>query len=184
MEAWAELGFSNQLPFESVSEMGMNHLERDGHHIALEYRPVYVGENKDLEKIIVVATDISHEVALKEQAKAEQDLVQLAISVMRDRSSFVDYVFEIRRIFALVVSELEKPPIAIDLPNLFRWIHTIKGGLSSYHMNKMARRAHLLEDLLGGCRDSNQGISQGLREESLVSVQDFRQSFEAFIVEN
>lgn len=181
---WVQLGFSNQLPFDSVKDLGPKEFVRNGRYISLQYRPAYREMTGELDKIIIVATDKSEEVALKEKAQVEEELVKLAVNVMRDRSSFVDFVNEIRRIFVVSLDEIAKEPASLNLPALFRWMHTLKGGLANYHMVRLAKSAHAIEDRLTTISRSGGGGLGGPLADIQGMIERLRDEFENFLAEN
>ncbi|MEI6730308.1 MAG: hypothetical protein WCL30_03530, partial [Pseudomonadota bacterium] len=77
-----------------------------GLHIKIDYRP---DSNKDgkLDKIILIATDISEQVTAKSQAEEKQKIFESLERILRDRRAFGVYIHQARD-FIDFVEDLEK----------------------------------------------------------------------------
>ncbi len=147
---WIELTFDDLgiMPFNDIKGLGPASFEKiNSRFIQLDYKPIF-DANKKLEKLICIAADKTQERVLKEQAENEKALVKMVMSILHDRSTFVDFVTETRRMMAEMTKELDKSGAGASLDALFRHMHTIKGGAASFYILTVSRLAHTFESQL------------------------------------
>jgi len=113
-----------------------------GSHIKIDYRP---DSNKDgkIDKIILIATDISEQVAAKNQAEEKQKIFESLERILRDRRAFGVYIHQARDFIDFV--EKEHPE---DWTGVQREVHTLKSGAGMFKLNSLASELHELESVL------------------------------------
>lgn len=149
---WYEMLWSGSLSFSDLAPLAPKSFERDGRYVELAYRPISSEVYPvRLEKVICIASDKTEERQLRERAESEAALVKMVIRVLRDRSGFVDFVFETRRVFSDLFEELEKSEPKMD--SLFRYMHSIKGGAAAFYILNVSEQAHCLENKLVDLKD-------------------------------
>lgn len=122
--------------------------------VQLEYLPVMSGDT--LERILLVATDITPQLE-RERAEAEQlELVALFRIATADPSGLSDGIAELRRLADLLVSRK-------DLMELKRHLHTIKGNAGVMGARRLAALCHTVEDEISELGELTQERAESVR---------------------
>jgi two-component system chemotaxis sensor kinase CheA len=181
VDDWIGMLFEEMLPFEDLVELGPSTYEKDPKRfVQLDYRPIR-RDNNSIENIIVIATDKTEEMALAKKAEEEGDYARMVVTILKDKSSFVDFVAEVRNIFGQLEADLSSDT-APDIGHVFRQMHSLKGGAASFAITRVRDMAHDIEGELDGLRqrDDQKAFLESLptlREK----VQVLRDVFESFL---
>lgn len=148
--AWEDLE-AGWMPLDVIfDQLPRRTLVRD-RHLALRYRPVV--EDGALKLVLVILSDVTHEVHAQRAEDAQKEVMAVFIKVMQDMPAVLEFMAEARTLVARIV-EGEG-----DAVQDRRWIHTLKGNCSMFGIHGMARWLHELEDRMvdqeGTCRPSD-----------------------------
>lgn len=141
---WLEFGWgqvSDQiLPLEVAIDQLPRRMSRQEQHFSLNYHPVIV--DGELERIVVVITDITAEL-LRQRALAEQqEFAALVDQFVRDRRAFHSFWQEA----SALVDEIVAPSTAGEL--LRRNVHTLKGNTRFFGLGRVSALCHELESAM------------------------------------
>jgi two-component system, chemotaxis family, sensor kinase CheA len=172
---WLETLFKELLPFDDAVELGINHTAYgENRYLEIRYRPIYKDEK--LHKVIMIASDKTHERLLEEQARRTKEMVERFIKISKDREGFVDFVRESRKALWHVHGLLSRKELDLDpeINYIFRCFHTIKGNSGMYRLNEIQSSAHEIESALSQYRD---GSKKGFKNlvpviKSMILVMD------------
>lgn len=161
---WRLAVFAEMMDFDDLVPLAPSEfLHTEDKSISLSYNPMRDGDgdgngNGKMAGVVLVATDRTREVEALREAARERELVRRVVQVARNRESFRRFIGDARSLlrelrmasgsgFKLELEhELERE---LELQELARRLHTLKGGSSSFGLVDVARAAHRLEDLLG-----------------------------------
>ncbi|MDX2471486.1 MAG: 7TM diverse intracellular signaling domain-containing protein [SAR324 cluster bacterium] len=137
--------------------------------LSVEFK-VIPGETAADTKIMVILTDITKEVALAEQLRADEERQAIVVKVATDKNGFLQFLRELEELFASIQNSLIGPIEEFNIDSVMRCYHTIKGGCASYGMVKVAKVAHEIENILApvakGTQTIDQEILQVLRKDT------------------
>lgn len=129
----------DMLPWEMCLEQMPSELVNDGRHYHLAYRGV-VNQGDELEGALLIATDITEELARQKREAAQQEMLGVLSHLAEDRSGFVEFMEEVTR---LVNHTRERQDMGVT--ELMRTVHTIKGNCNLFGVSLVANAAHELE---------------------------------------
>lgn len=181
VQSWIELVFQEVMPFEDLAPLGPHLFVKDGLSLRLEYRLIRDQDSKPL-TILCLATDVSREVALQNEAEEERQKARMILNALRDKAGFQEFISEAKTQLQALNQEIISPDPQIE--NLFRNMHTLKGLFASYHIVNLSQKAHELESDLDQLRGEN---STHLSERNEFLKQQFKklkQNFDDFITQN
>jgi two-component system chemotaxis sensor kinase CheA len=183
---WIFTMFENMLPFEDLAVLGPQRMPpSDDMHIKLRFVPLRNKNVETLDAIVVMATDNTLIDEAKEAAEQERNYAMMIVNILKRRKEMTQFVFDTQRL----IEELRKTlsdQYGFNIQTVFRCLHTIKGGASSFSIHELSTACHQAEQIL-------QEISQeGLAKESLFHLneqfsnlkyqfQNFLKSNEAFL---
>lgn len=186
IQRWVDLMFEESfLDFDSLAAIGPSEFRKvDDRFIKLEYRPIFHEGTEKVMKVICIASDKTEEEMFKQLAEKEKATVNLVISALDDRGAFIDFVKEGKRIISDLKKHLNEDEEKIDVDYLFRYLHTIKGGCSSFHFLEVALIAHEVENFiveLKGKPREELIKSVGMLKEKTIEIET---SFEGTLAEH
>lgn len=181
INSWLELVFDLAMPFEDLAPLGPQSFEKNGKVIRLEYRAIVDSQGKP-ETLLCLATDISRERKLQDEAAQEKERARMILGIFRDRAGFAEFVDESRQQLNFFQQEINRSNANIEA--LFRSMHTLKGLFASFHIQNLARMAHSIENSLDQLRREGQFQFQSKLEILNSSSTQLSQSFEEFLLEN
>lgn len=111
-----------------------------GAHIDISYKPDLTRGGK-VDRVVVVATDITEQVRAKELADARKGFFEAIERISHDRQTFCSYM----RRTSDCVKELGLSGQYMTLEVLLREIHTLKGGAGMFRLNSLVKKFHELE---------------------------------------
>jgi two-component system chemotaxis sensor kinase CheA len=139
--AWLKAGWDQLneqvLPLEVAIEQLPKRMSRQEQQFSLNYHPVIV--DGELERIVVVITDITAEL-LRQRALAEQqEFAALVDQFVRDRRAFHSFWQEA----SALMDEIVAPGAAAEV--LRRNVHTLKGNTRFFGLSRVSGLCHDLE---------------------------------------
>lgn len=145
---WMQTLFMEMLPFEDLSPLGPPSYPHSlGRNIALEYHPLRSAEGT-MEGVVVVASDITSLVEAQRQAETEKQHAKLIINMIKGKREIRRFIQEAQSMMAEIREEVTNDNETVDRENLFRHLHTLKGGAALFSVKKVAERAHEAENIL------------------------------------
>ena len=103
--------------------------------------PIYKKDNKEIEKIICIASDITNEKRLEEKASKEKLEVQMFLKILEQPVYFLNLIEDAKDSF-----DLMKKSDVMDVDLIFRNIHNLKANFSRFHVNILTQQLHKLEE--------------------------------------
>jgi len=107
-----------------------------GRKIALSYRPMYKNA-LDIRAILVIASDVTHEIAVQEAIHAQEIRAMRILRLVRDRQGFRRFVDSLKGLAALL-GDSTPATLRHDL-------HTLKGNARFFYLDEVATALHDLE---------------------------------------
>ena len=138
---WREAVFDQLLDFEDMVPLAPNHMKNaDGLELHFDYYPMWDANNR-LQGIVIVATDQTREVKALAKAAEERELVGKVTQVARNRDAFRLFNAEAKRLLLGL-----QTPDGLDMEDITRRLHTLKGGAASFSLMAVADACHELEN--------------------------------------
>ena len=163
------------LPFESATAQMPARLERGARTLDLEWKPVH--KRGGLDRILVVARDVSQIVEAERAEREMRELRTMTGCLLRDRSGFRDAIDEVRALLDVITS-------GERLDVVRRALHTLKGNAAMFGMQRLSERCHQVEDEVA----ANSAVptiesTEMLRHELDASLQRLQEVFGADFLE-
>jgi two-component system chemotaxis sensor kinase CheA len=141
---WLHFGWeqvsSQILPLEVAIDQLPRRMSRQEQHFSLNYHPVIV--DGELERIVVVITDITAEL-LRQRALAEQqEFAALVDQFVRDRRAFHSFWQEASALVGEIVASSTSGEV------LRRNVHTLKGNTRFFGLGRVSALCHELESAM------------------------------------
>ncbi len=174
-QKWMLTVFAEMLPFEDLSPLAPPTFQHSGgKHIKLEYYPLRPNEGTGMDGIVVVATDISELIQAQTEAETERAHAKMIVSLIQQKRHVVSFLQESESLLSeLKTSFKDEKNTSSD--DIFRILHTLKGGAASFSIKPMADQAHLAESLLSEWKqDPTSEKFLKLKETSLLIDQHYR----------
>jgi two-component system, chemotaxis family, sensor kinase CheA len=146
-QKWLMTVFAEMLPFEDLSPLApQTFAHSEGRHIQLEYYPLKTNEGT-IEGVVVVATDVTNLVEARREAEVERAYAKMIVNLVKNKRQVAGFLREAQDLLAGLKSELQKNE-SLDPDTTFRFLHTLKGGASSFSIKSMADICHEAETTL------------------------------------
>lgn len=146
-QKWMLTVFAEMLPFEDLAPLAPQKFPHSqGAEIQLEYYPLR-GNEGPLDGVVVVATDITKLVEAQREAETERAHAKMILSLIQHKRQVLSFVQESESLLQELKSEFQNGEF-VDAENLFRCLHTLKGGAASFSIKPMTDQAHQSESLL------------------------------------
>lgn len=144
---WMFTVFSEMLPFEDLAPLGPDrYLHSKKLDISLAYLPLR-NEDSQIESIVVMATDITDLVEAQKTAEYEKSRASMILNLFQKKKEISRFLNESQEMISYLMNEIKKEISQWDLENIFRMLHTLKGGAAIYSVQSMATTAHLAENI-------------------------------------
>ena len=151
-ESWREAIFEELLDFEDMVPLSpVRNRKQGGLEVEVSYNPLRGADGK-LQGVVLVATDKTQEMAAVRKAEREREVVNKVTQVARNREAFRLFVGEARRLLKTFLA-----PASLDLEDVARQLHTLKGGAASFSIMSVAHSCHELEDELRALPQNGEG---------------------------
>jgi two-component system chemotaxis sensor kinase CheA len=125
------------MPAELTLDQLPRRLEAAGKSLALAYTPIRKGE--EIEKLLVVVTDITAQLASERLEIEQREQAQLVDRLLRDRGALVEFLDE-----ATGQVDVACAPSS-DLVDVRRALHTLKGNAAFFGIGGLSDLCHRLE---------------------------------------
>lgn len=135
--------FDNHMPFEDLILLSPQSLKTsNGMSLKLSYSPVF-SEDEKLEKVVVVSTDITQEVAAREEARSKEAYVNLIFEMFTHRNHIVSLFQFIRQQANAFLNGK-----CIQKKEFLHFLHTVKGNAGVFSMTELRDYVHDCEERL------------------------------------
>jgi two-component system chemotaxis sensor kinase CheA len=145
---WMTTVFDELLPFPdlvALAPQSFSHTQ--GHAISLEYFPLRSDQGK-IDGVVVVASDITSLVEAQKQAAVDREYAQMIIKLVKNKKEISRFIREAQSLLNHLKTSLKKPTDGWSREELYRILHTVKGGSASFSVSKTAELCHQAEQLL------------------------------------
>lgn len=137
---------------EVLMNMLPMHLDGNGRLVELEYRLIEPDPNGGSRYMLVIVDDRTENARQETRLNLENTRLSMAVSVLTNRVAFFELLDEYRTYFSLLAESWKEPPkhpreVMYDL---YRNVHTFKGGFSRFGLKKTAEHLSQFEELLSG----------------------------------
>lgn len=148
---WTTTLFADMLPFEDLAPLGpAQYPHSQGKHIQLEYFPL-MGE-AGITGVITVATDITNLVQAQKEAAYEREKAKMVMNLVQRKESFLRFTQDTNPLLAELKKIMPTPYTSWDLDEVFRLLHTLKGGFGVFNVFEAAQVTHEAEEILSEMR--------------------------------
>ncbi len=145
---WMATCFQEMLPFQDLAPLAPpSYPHSQNKVIQLEYFPLRDEHNK-IEGIVVVASDITSLVEAKKQADLEKEHSLMIIKLVKNKKEISGFIRESQNLLMALKKSLLKPVEEWGRDELYRILHTIKGGSASFSVQQTAQLCHQGEQIL------------------------------------
>lgn len=156
---WVEVLFSGKGTFEDLAQLyPLFQANSKNLTIALDYRPLF-NSKEEITHIVLIATDRTSEMKAKAAADKEQAFSKMISNLLRNRTQFSRFLIEADK----MIKEVAGGPS----PEIFRTLHTLKGGAATFSIAPLTQLAHAAESDLANTpnKDKAREIAYRLRQE-------------------
>jgi len=179
---WSQTLFLELLPFKDLAPLGPTHFAHsEKRSIQLSYYPLR-GDAEKILGIVVVATDVTALVQAQRQAQKEKAYAQLVLKLTHNKKQFGMFYREAHD----WLLQIRNASINFDQSQdeLFRALHTLKGGAASFSLLGVAEACHEAETILA-CDQLSIIEKQQSLSKMLVALEqefsNFKTEFEDFL---
>lgn len=137
---WDQL-IENTLPMELNLQQMPQRMMAGNTTYAFAYTPIQDGE--EVNGALVTVSDMTNEVAAQRVMASQKEFAQVLDRAIQDRTGFVEFVTEVGHLIGQITSQR-----FIDLNDLLRALHTVKGNCSLFGVESVAELAHQLESAI------------------------------------
>lgn len=173
LKKWIQTLFADMLPFADLAVLGPEKYPHSaGNHIKLEYFPLM--NEAGMDGVVVVASDITSLVEAQREAEHERENARLILNLLNKRQQISRFVRETQVMIKDMQLHLAQDLSAWDPEEIFRYLHTIKGGSASFNVARAAHAAHEAENRLSRYKeDPTPRAAVELREQCTAVVGEF-----------
>lgn len=185
-QKWMKTIFAEMLPFEDLAPLGpKTYAHSAKNEVKLDYFPIRENEGA-IKSIVVVATDITDLVLAQKEAEYERSHVQMILKIVKNRRQILNFIHETESLIRELSAELSIDSSSgrsssFNFENVFRCLHTIKGGAATFSIKETTTLAHEAESLL---TEWKQNPKDSLYRDLQAYSQKIHQSFSKFQDEN
>lgn len=158
---WLQIGWQDLLdgimPMSVTLDQLPKHVAYGEQHLKMSYIPIGETTDDNFDRLLVVMSDVSAEVARKEAETQQRQLLSLIQTFNEDRVGFTAFFDD-----AVVLMASLAEPLGQSHEDVLRWLHTLKGNALSYNMEQFGIHIHGLESRL-------------LEEHRSMNLADFRE---------
>lgn len=179
-QKWMFTLFEEMLPFEDLAPLGPQFFPHtDNKTISLEYFPVRADAGS-IDGVVVVASDITSLVEAKRQAELDREYAQLIIKLIKSKKEVSRFINESQNLLKSLQSSLKRPTSEWNRDELYRILHTVKGGSASFSVLKTAELCHQAEQLLVEYKTHN---TEDNAQKIIKKSQEVDVAFQGFVQE-
>lgn len=144
--AWFALSWESVsdgfLPLELALEQLPQRAQLGGRHLAFAYQPIS-GASGPLEKLLIVVSDITSEVAKSEADAQQRQILTVFERILNDRQGFQDFYEEAKRLATAAFDDA-----GANWTDFKRHVHTLKGNSALFGLESISQHCHRIEDRL------------------------------------
>jgi two-component system chemotaxis sensor kinase CheA len=145
---WMLTMFEEMLPFEDLAPLGPPEFPHSaGKTVAIEYFPLRSDAGR-IDGVVVVASDITSLVEARKQAAEEREHASLIIKLVKNRKEISRFIRESQDMLRDLKLHLKRTTSHWDREQLYRTLHTVKGGSASFSVMKTAELCHQAEQII------------------------------------
>ncbi len=168
---WLTTIFAEMLPFSDLAALGPQRFTHsEGRHISLEYYPMRNPENQ-MDGVVVVASDITNLVEAQAEAERERHFAELITTLIRNKRGVLSFINESKKLLIDLENVTQKSSEQ-NHEELFRVLHTLKGGAASFAAFDMAEQCHKAENILTELRFESDSEAQKNYWQKLDLIKD------------
>lgn len=157
--SWEDLA-SGWMPMEVIVAQLPSAVVVGERHLALSYTPI--GDEEDLERVLVRVRDVTHQVQMEAEAAAQRELLSVFLGMLHDREGVTAFLDEASEL----VDRVRRGDGSPEQDR--RWLHTLKGNCATFGLATLAHWVHDLEDRVeeqGGLEpDDRAGVAERWKE--------------------
>lgn len=144
---WMDMLFAEVMAFEDLVPLGPQSFAHSAQKsIRLEYYPIR-GAQEKIEAIVVVATDITNLVEAQKAAEVERAHAKMVLNLLRNKRQVGGFLRDAEELLQKINIEIKKGQTA-NFTDLFRSLHTLKGGSALYSVKAVVDLCHHAEESL------------------------------------
>lgn len=142
---WTQTLFMEMLPFEDLAPLGpSSYTHSQNKEIRLNYYPLR-SNSGSIEAVVTVATDITKLIEAEHEILFEKNKAKMIVNLVQNKKSVQTFVKDTQNLINQLKSELKTTnPNYIDV---FRYLHTIKGGSAMFSISSMVESSHNAEEV-------------------------------------
>lgn len=149
---WMHTIFEEMLPFEDLACLGPQTFPHsEGRSISLNYYPLR-DEFDKISGIVIVATDITELVEAQNVAEREKEYAKMIIHLIKSKQQILRFSQETTQMLTRLEQESVKSQSDFSYDEVFRDLHTLKGGAALFSIKNLADNAHEAETILSELR--------------------------------
>ncbi|RYZ64698.1 MAG: PAS domain-containing protein, partial [Proteobacteria bacterium] len=168
---WMTTLFSEMLPFEDLAPLGpATYPHSKNQNISLDYFPLR-GDQNQVEGVVVVATDVTSLLEARKQAETEKQHAKLIIHMIKSKNEMGRFIRESQSLMKELREAMSTAHTEWDLENVFRTLHTLKGGAGIFSIHKMAESCHFAETRLTEYKETRDAMKADLLKSQCQAVE-------------
>ena len=167
-----EMAFDEKvkMPFKDVINFAPERIQYASNIFKMDYYPIY--KNEMLEGVLLIGLDITKEEEIKKNAEKEHDENLMVMTIVKSRNHFELMAEEWKKGYERAL-EIIKSDYSIDtIHELFRIIHTFKGGVMTFNIKSVGSVAHELERKLDNVREGKEEFDSPSVEQEINSLNE------------
>lgn len=139
---------------------------QDDRAVLITYRPVRDKENR-LMRIVLIATDHTEEKEAQKRADAERQFAAMICAIFAERQNFMLTMGEMKEL----IDSLSDINLSLFEPEFYRQVHTLKGAVLHFKMDKLGEAMHELENALRAAKEMDPASAREVIGHSRGEVQ-------------
>ena len=181
-DRWLDHVYKGMVHFNDILDLAPKTFTKNqGSVVSLDFRPLYKNnENKEVDKIICIATDIKNKVHLKKKALKEKTKLFSILAIIDRPLEFLDLVSDAEDI---ILSYMDSNAHDLDIDIVYRHFHTLKAGFGSFKIDDVVRRIHELETYFNQYKEKNKTLNK-IPKDLLFLIENINRELRYFIKEN
>ncbi len=153
-QKWMHTLFMEMLPFEDLAPLGpTNYPHSEQRSISLEYNPLRC-EDGSIDGVVVVASDITNLVEAQKQAEYQKEQAKMIINLVKGKREVLRFINESKEMLQAIDEQMSPSRKNMDSEELYRHLHTLKGGAALFAVGPVATACHEAETLLTQLNES------------------------------
>lgn len=179
---WMSTLFDQLLPFEDLKPLGPESYKHSkDRRISLDYFPIWSlgsSSERSLQGVVLVSTDITELKEAQLRAEQEKKMAGFILDLVQKQSEISRFVVEAQKILEALNHTTSTTDIISHQDQLFRWIHTLKGGSGSFTIGDLAERCHEAEESLTQLKNANSPLHV---KKLIQNVNGIQKAFDGFL---